>query len=257
MSDVRFDIDATIATLILDNPSKLNALTVDMLLKLEAHIGTIECDPSIRVVLLRAEGDRAFCVGADIREWSQLSPRAFARDWIKRGHRVFDRMAHLQVPVIGVLQGPTFGGGLELAAACDLRVMAPHATLGLPETGVGIVPGWSGTQRLARLIPEAVLKEMALTGRRLTAERALGLGLINAVSEDPAAEATKMAEEIRSKAPQAPEVTKLMITAAYGEDAAQAVEALGGAVMAGSAEKAEGVASFLEKRTANFETPAP
>ena len=133
----------------LDNPSKLNALTVEMLDALEAHCARIDANPDIRVVLLTSEGEKAFCVGANITEWASLDPRLFARDWVRRGHRVFDRLARLPVPVIGVLEGHAFGGGLELAAACDLRVITPHATIALPETGIGIVPGWSGTQRLA------------------------------------------------------------------------------------------------------------
>jgi enoyl-CoA hydratase/carnithine racemase len=95
---------------------------------------------------------------------------------VRDGHRVFDRLARLGKPTVAALSGHAFGGGLELAAACDVRVMAPRATLALPEAGVGIVPGWSGTQRLLRLLPEPVVKEMALFGRRIGAERALALG---------------------------------------------------------------------------------
>jgi enoyl-CoA hydratase len=113
---------------------------------------------------------------------------------VRLGHRVFDRLARLSRPTIAVMQGHAFGGGLELATACDIRVMAPGATLGLPEAQVGIVPGWSGTQRLARLLPEPVLKEMALFGRRLSAERALALGYVAEVSEDPRAAAMEIAK---------------------------------------------------------------
>lgn len=252
MSAVRLDRDGPVAEIRLDNPGKLNALTIAMIEALEAHCAALDADPSVRAVLVTAAGDRAFCVGADIREWSALGPRAFARDWIRRGHRAFDRLARLPVPTIAVLHGPAFGGGLELAAACDLRVMAPGATLALPETGVGIVPGWSGTQRLARQLPEAVVKEMALTGRRLTAGRALALGFVNAVADDPLAEARAMAAEIARTAPEAAEVAKWMLAAALGEDAPASVEALGGAVMAASPAKAEGVAAFLEKRAPDF-----
>jgi enoyl-CoA hydratase len=104
---------------------------------------------------------------------------------VRLGHRVFDRLARLSRPTIAVMQGHAFGGGLELATACDIRVMAPGATLGLPEAQVGIVPGWSGTQRLARLLPEPVLKEMALFGRRLSRSGPMALGFVAEVSEDP------------------------------------------------------------------------
>ena len=104
---------------------------------------------------------------------------------VREGHRIFDRLARLCQPTIAVITGPAFGGGLELAAACDIRIMVPEASLAMPEAGVGIVPGWSGTQRLRRLLPEPIIKEMALFGRRLSAERAYQLGFVAEVSKDP------------------------------------------------------------------------
>lgn len=252
MSTVHLDIRGHVAEIRLDNPSKLNALTVQMIDALESHCATVEADRGIRAVLLTSEGDRAFCVGADIREWSDLDARAFARDWVRRGHRVFDRLARLPVPLIGVLEGHAFGGGLELAATCDLRVATPGATFALPETGVGIVPGWSGTQRLAGQIPPAILKEMALTGARISAERACQIGFLNAVSDNPRAAADEMVARIAASGPQATETAKWLISAALGEDAAAGIEALAGAAMAPAAEKAEGVAAFFEKRKPQF-----
>lgn len=254
MSEVHLHIDGTIAEIRLDNPSKLNALTISMIDALDAHCATLDANPDIRAVLLTAEGDRAFCVGANITEWSQMDPRSFARDWVRRGHRVFDRIARLSMPTIGVLNGHAFGGGLELAATCDMCVMAPKATLALPESTIGIVPGWSGTQRLAGQIPAAVLKEMALTGARISAERAYQIGFANAVSDDPHAAAKEIASRITSKAPQANETAKWLIAAALGEDAQASIEAIAGAAMAGTAEKAEGVAAFAEKRKPSFGT---
>lgn len=252
MSAVHLEIRGAVAEIRLDNPAKLNALTVPMLAALQAHCDRVEAEGGVRAVLLTGEGGRAFCAGADIRAWATLDARAFARDWVRMGHRVFDRLARLPVPVIGVLSGDAFGGGLELAACCDLRVAAPTARFALPETGVGIVPGWSGTQRLARQMPPAVLKEMALTGARLSAERAWQVGFLNAVAEDPRAAATEIATRIAAAAPQATETAKWMIAAALGEDAAASVEALAGAAMAPSPERSEGVAAFLEKRKPDF-----
>lgn len=254
MSVVHLHIDGPIAEVRLDNPAKLNALTVSMLDELEAHCATIEASLDVRTVLLTAEGERAFCVGANITEWASLDPRIFARDWVRRGHRVFDAIARLPVPVIGVLNGHAFGGGLELAAACDLRVMRTGATIALPETGIGIVPGWSGTQRLASQIPAAVLKEMALTGARITSDRAYQIGFLNGVSEDPRAAADEIANRIVSAAPQATETAKWMTAAALGEDTAASIEAIAGAALAGTADKAEGVAAFAEKRKPEFGT---
>ncbi|WP_147125328.1 enoyl-CoA hydratase/isomerase family protein [Shimia ponticola] len=252
MSSVDLIRHGPVAELRLNNPAKLNALTVGMLDALEAHLTALEATSGIRVILLTSEGERAFCVGADINEWADLPPMEFARIWVRRGHRIFDRLAALPIPTIAVLQGHAFGGGLELAAACDLRVASPKATLALPETGVGIVPGWSGSQRMIKLLPPAIVKEMALTGRRLTAERAASLGFVNAVAEDARGEADTMAAEIVSKSPEATEIAKYMLSAAMGEDSASVIEALGSAVMAASPDKAEGVASFREKRPARF-----
>ena len=238
MTNVHLEIRGQIAEIRLDNPAKLNALTISMINALDAHAATIEDDKNIRAVLLTATGDRAFCVGADIREWSPLDARAFSRDWIRKGHRVFDRLARLAVPMIGVLNGPTFGGGLELAATCDLRIASPKASFSLPETGIGVVPGWSGTQRLARQVPPAILKEMALTGTLLSAERAFQIGFLNDVADDPMSAAEDMAACIAGAAPQATETTKWLIGAALGEDSAANIEALAGAAIAPTAELA-------------------
>lgn len=223
-----------------------------MLEALETHCGTIERNTKLRAVVLSAEGDRAFCVGADINAWADLSPRDFARHWVRDGHRAIDRLAQLSLPTIAAISGHAFGGGLELATACDLRVIATNATLALPETGVGIVPGWSGSQRLAKHIPPAVLKEMALLGRRLSADRVLQLGYANAVSDDARSTAFELAEEVTGKSPRATEIAKYMVQAALGENTAALIETLGSGFIASTEDKAEGIAAFRAKRKPNF-----
>lgn len=252
MSTVHLNINGPIAELVLDNPNKLNALSLPMLEALESHCAEIENNDAVRAVILRGEGDRAFCVGADISAWADLNAFDFARHWVRNGHRVFDRLAQLARPTIAVISGPAFGGGLELAATCDLRVMAPKATLALPETGIGIIPGWSGTQRLARQLPGAVLKEMAFVGKRLSAQRAFELGFVNEIAEHARAAAQAMAEQIAVKSSHATEVAKYMIHAGLGEGADAAIEAIGGGLIAGTDDKAEGVTSFHEKRQPDF-----
>ena len=252
MSAVYLDREGPLAILRLDNPSKLNSLTPAMLSSLDAHCAALDRDDALRCVLLTAEGNRAFCTGADINAWGDLPPADFARRWVRDGHRIFDRLARLSKPTIAVLTGHAFGGGLELATVCDIRVMSPAATLALPETGIGIVPGWSGTQRLMRLLPEPVVKEMALFGRRLSAERALALGFVAEVAEDPLAAARAIAERLLGFSPRATEVAKYMIHAAAGEDAPAMVEALASGMIAASADKQEGVAAFRAKRKPNF-----
>ncbi len=252
MSALHLSIEGAVAELRLDNPAKMNAFTVPMIEALEAHCAALERDPSVLAVILTAEGDRAFCTGADIVAWSELGPFDFARHWVREGHRVFDRLARLSKPTVAAISGHAFGGGLELAAACDIRVMAPRATLALPEAGVGIIPGWSGTQRLARLLPEPVVREMALFGRRISAERALALGFVAEVAEDARASAREIAQKAATLSPRAVEVAKYMLQAGAGEDRAAMIEALGSGMIAATADRTEGVTAFRAKRKPEF-----
>lgn len=252
MSKLGFHIEGLTAVLTLDNVSKLNALTVDMLDALEARLQEVERDASIRALVLTGTGEKAFCCGADIGAWGGLSPAEFARHWVRDGHRIFDRLARIGKPTIAAINGHAFGGGLELASCCDLRLMNPRATLALPEARVGIVPGWSGTQRLTRLIPEAAVKEMALFGRRIGADRAVALGYATEVTDDVLARALEITVELSDLSPRATEISKNMIHAAVGEDTHAVVEALGSAAIAASADREEGVAAFMEKRNPTF-----
>ena len=252
VSAVHLDIRGPVAEIRLDNPAKLNAFTRPMLAQLDAHLDAVDRAPGVTCVLVTATAARAFCSGADILDWGDLSPAEFARHWVRDGHRVFDRLARLSRPTIAVMGAHAFGGGLEFAAACDIRVMAPAATIALPEAGIGIVPGWSGTQRLGRLLPEAALKEMALFGRRIGADRCHALGFAAEVAEDPHAAAEAMAARVATLSPRSVEITKAMIHAARGEDRGAMIEALGSAASAASADRDEGVASFREKRKPAF-----
>ena len=252
MSAVNLELRGAIAELRLDNPAKLNALTNAMLGQLSEHLDAIERNTEIRCVLVTAVRSKAFCSGADISEWGNLLPAEFARHWVRHGHRVFDRLARLSKPTIAVLTGHAFGGGLELAAACDIRVALPSITFGLPEAGVGIVPGWSGTQRLARLLPEPILKEMALLGRRIGAERTLQLGFVAEVSDDPRSAAEAIAARAAALSPRAVEIAKAMIHAGQSEDAGAMIETLGSAAISATADREEGVGAFREKRKPSF-----
>lgn len=252
MSAVHLQIADGIAEIRLDNPAKLNAFTVEMLEQLSSHLDRLDCLQDVRCVIVTAEGERAFCAGADINAWGDLTPAEFARHWVRDGHRIFDRLARLSKPVIAAMAGHAFGGGLELAAACDIRVMAPSAKIALPEAHVGIVPGWSGTQRLARLLPEPILKEMALFGRRISAERAQAFGFVAEVSPTPEETAREIARSVLGLSPRAVEVSKFMIHAGRGEDRGAMIEALGSAAIAASADRDEGVAAFRAKRKPAF-----
>ena len=252
MSGVRLHIAEGLAELRLDNPAKLNCFTVDMLAQMAGHLDLLERLTEVHVVIVTGEGDRAFCSGADINAWGDLSPAEFARTWVRGGHRLFDQLARLGKPTIAALNGHAFGGGLELAAACDIRVMVPGATLALPEAGVGIIPGWSGTQRLARLMPEAMVKEMALFGRRIGADRALACGFVAELAVDARLAAHAIATGVAGLSPRAVEIAKAMLHAGAGEDQAAMIEALGSAAIAATADKAEGIAAFRAKRKPEF-----
>jgi enoyl-CoA hydratase/carnithine racemase len=249
---VDFERKGNTALWLLDNTRKNNALDPGMFDALDRLAAEAERDRTIRAVILTGKGERAFCAGADIAAWGVLDPVDFARGWIASGHRLFERIAALPVPVLGALRGFVFGGGLELAAACDIRVASADAQFGLPEATIGVTPGWSGAQRVARLMPLPLLREMALTGARLSAERLWSVGFLNEIAAAPLERCLEIGERIAEFAPRAVTATKLVINTAAGESREQAIDQLAGALVAGTADKAEGVRSFLEKRKPRF-----
>jgi enoyl-CoA hydratase/carnithine racemase len=145
---IYLNIERGIARLELRRPEKLNALDAEMVDEIALRCREIERSDA-RVVILSGEG-KAFCAGGDIAAWSGETPEAFGRHWVRDGHMAFDALARLSVPVIAVLDGHALGGGLELAACADLRIAEAQVKIGQPETGLGIIPGWSGTQRAVR-----------------------------------------------------------------------------------------------------------
>jgi enoyl-CoA hydratase len=236
----------------LDNPRKNNALDAAMLTSLGAAADAVERDRETKAVIIAGRGTKAFCAGADIADWGALDSVDFVRNWIGAGHLLFDRLARLPVPVIGALHGWVFGGGLEIAALCDVRVAAPDAVFALPEASLGVTPGWSGAQRLARLMPQALLREMCLTGGRLSAERLLSVGFLNELADDPLTRSLEIATRIAKLAPRAVEATKLVLGAAAGESREQALDRLAAGLVSATLDKAEGLQSFKEKRPPNF-----
>ncbi len=174
------------AIVTLDRPDRRNALDRATVAELGRIGGALTQDPTVRAAVLTGSGDRAFCAGADLKERESMTldeVRAMLDAY--RGELAW--LATAPFPVIAALNGAALGGGLELALTCDLRVAAPHATLGLPETSLAIIPGAGGTQRLPRLVGYARALELILLGRRLTAAEALDLGLVNRVAPDSAA----------------------------------------------------------------------
>src|SRR5213595_425422 len=156
-----------------------------MLDVLEQCARELDADTETRVVILTGGGDKAFCVGADINEWSALQPLDMWRQWVKRGHQVFDQWARLRQPVISAINGHAFGGGLELAIASDIRICVADAQFALPEASISTCPGWSGSQRLVQLIGASRAKYLALSGERLSSGQALAGALVHEVVAAP------------------------------------------------------------------------
>jgi enoyl-CoA hydratase len=246
---VALAVGDAVAILTLDRAAKLNALGPEMLAELERHIATIDRDNDVRVVILTGAGERAFCVGADVNAWSALEPLDMWRRWIREGHRVLRRLAHLRQPSIAAINGFAFGGGLELALAADIRIAAETASFAMPETKIGTLPGWAGTSRLPEAIGVARAKQMIFSGARIDAFTADRWGLVNeAVPGDGLmSRARELALEIAANAPVSVQLAK----AAIDGDAA-ALEALAGALAASTEDCREGIASFREKRAPRF-----
>ena len=254
MSDlVTFEQDGPVGIVTLRRPEKFNALDIPMLRALEAALDAAEDADGVRVVLLCGEG-KGFCAGGDVEAWSGMSAADFQVKWVRYGHRVFDRLARLRQATIAVLSGHALGGGLELAAACDFRVAETQVKLGFPETSIGVVPGWSGTQRAVRRFGVQAVRRMALGGEILLAPEALSLGVVDRVVETgkALAEAKTWAENIAERGPLATEAAKLMIAVAEGEESAAGVEALASGFIALTGDLKEGVGAFREKRKPAF-----
>ena len=253
IADIDLDFDGPVAHLRLNRPAKLNALDQQMVAKLAARCAEIEAAETVHVVILSGEG-KAFCAGGDIEAWASEAPEAFGRRWLRDGHMAFDMLARLRQPVIAVLDGHALGGGLELAACADFRVAEEHIKIGQPETGLGIIPGWSGTQRAVRRFGAQIVRRMTLGGEIFTADQGLTLGLVDeVVPKGQGMDAAKaIASRILTKGPRATELAKMMINAAEGEEQERVIEALAGTIAAGSPELEEGLAAFREKRTPDF-----
>jgi enoyl-CoA hydratase len=247
---VKFEINGTIARILLDRPEKLHALDPGMLSALEEAIHQAEHSHEVRVIILESTGQKAFCVGADILAWTALSPLEMWSQWVRRGHRIFERLERARQPVICAIQGFAFGGGLELALGCDLRIAADSARFAMPEVKLGTVPGWGGTGRLPNLIGSSRAKQMIFTGEQINAEMAERWGLVNEVVSAATLRdrVTSLAEKICDNAPVAVQTAKQLIA----NPSAAILESLASAANAFTDDAKEGLAAFREKRPPQF-----
>ena len=250
MPFVKFEPKGDIAYLVIDRPEALNALNAQVLADLDAALDNIDLE-LIRCVILRGAGEKSFVAGADIAQMKDLD-QAGGEAFGKQGNDVFLKLESFPIPVIAAVGGYALGGGCELAMACDFRICSDTAVFGQPEVGLGITPGFGGTQRLARIVGPGMAKQMIYTARNIKADEALRIGLVNAVY--PAAElytaAEKLASTIAANAPIAVRACKKAINEGTALPIEQAVvceeKAFGSCFETG--DQQEGMGAFLEKR---------
>lgn len=250
------DPEQGIRVLTVDRPEKLNALNSAVLTDLAREITAAESAESLRCLIITGAGEKSFIAGADIGELATLTP-VEGREHSRRGQALLDRIERLPVPTIAAINGYAYGGGLELAMACTLRVASENARMGLPETSLGILPGYGGTQRLARHVGRARALELVLTSDKgLTAAEAERIGLVNRVVEPGKAlsAALDMARKIGANGPIANRYALEAIRRGLDMPLAegQAFEATLFGLCAATEDMKEGMRAFLEKRPPKF-----
>jgi len=250
--NILFERDGAVATITINRPKVLNALSQATIAEIRAALRDVETDAELRAAIITGAGERAFVAGADINELRALTSAEAARQLAEHGHQIGLYIAQMRKIVIAAINGFALGGGCELAMSCDIRLAADTARFGQPEINLGVIPGWGGTQRLTRLVGPGMAKLLNLTGEMIGADEALRIGLVERVY--PAGEllpaARALASQIAGQAPLAVAAIKQAIN--RGQDMALAdacmyEAALFGAV-AQTEDAKEGTGAFLEKR---------
>ena len=250
-----FEKRGNVALVTINRPEKLNALNDATITELEKVFTEIKTDDEIYVAIITGAGEKAFVAGADIKELNQMNVINGEAMSVK-GQRVFDQIENLGKPVIAAVNGYALGGGCELAMACHIRVASAKAKFGQPEVNLGIIPGYGGTQRLARLINPGRALEYILTGDMIDAEEALRIGLVNRVyePEELMDQAFELANKIASKGQIAVRMAlkTVLATKETSQSEGQKLEAALFGVCIGSEDFKEGTSAFLEKRKPEF-----
>jgi enoyl-CoA hydratase len=245
--------DGGVAVVTIDRQEAMNALDRPTLEELCERLRELADDDATRVVVLTGAGDRAFVAGADIKYMSALDVDE-AKKWGALGHEAGRLLETMSKPTIAAINGFALGGGCELALACDIRYASPRAKLGQPEVNFGIIPGWGGTQRLARAVGIGIAKELIFTGRVVDADEALRIGLVNAVHDPVLDKALETAQLLAAKSPIALRMMKELANRALGGDhpANLAAEGESFGELFSSDDAKEGLAAFVEKREPKF-----
>jgi enoyl-CoA hydratase/carnithine racemase len=249
------EIEKGIGLITLNRPEAANAMSIQLLTDLNECLDEVAKNREIRVVLITGSGDKAFCAGADLKERKNMNEQQ-VRETVRLIGSTVNRVEALPQPVIAVLNGVAFGGGLELALACDLRIASSEAKMGLTEVSLGIIPGAGGTQRLPRLIGLGKAKELIYTARRITASEALEINLINEVveKEDLLKRATELAREIAKNAPLSLIQAKIAINKGIEVDLTTGlkIEELAYNELLYTEDRMEGLVAFQEKRQPQY-----
>lgn len=255
MKYIKFQKEEHIAYITIDRPESLNCFNYETLVELGNTVENLHTDPDVRVVIFTGAGDKAFSAGADLKERKSLTEEEVRRN-VKKIRDVFSAVAELPQPTIAAVNGFAFGGGFELMLACDFKVAAEGALMGLTEVSWGIIPGAGGTQRLSRLIGEMKAKELIFTARKITAEKALELGILTSVElqENVMAACKELAREILQNAPIAVRQAKYAIQHGSSTDlqTGLAIESKAYEVTIPTKDRVEALNAFSEKRKPVF-----
>jgi enoyl-CoA hydratase len=239
----------------MNRPEALNAFNTEQLEALLARVREVNDDESIRVAILTGEGKRSFAAGADIKEMSTKTAHE-ARAFAALGHAVTRDIETARIPWIAAVNGYALGGGCEMALACDIRIASENAQLGQPEVGLGIPPGWGGTQRLSHIVGKGLASELIFTGRRVAADEALRIGLVNAVYplDELLDKVLELAEQIAVNAPVAVSLSKRAIRMSDDVDLHSGLdfEVHAFALTFATDDRTEGMSAFIEKRKPEF-----
>jgi len=251
---LNYEVSDNVAVITVNRPDALNALNSDVLFELSVAFELTEADLEVKALIITGAG-RAFIAGADIANLQKLSDPFSGREASLGGQDVMNSLAALPFPTIAAINGFALGGGLELALAADIRVASNEARMGLPEVSLGLIPGYGGTQRLARLIGMGRALDLIYTGRHVKAEEAMQLGIVNRVSDDALATAKEVAAQILKNAPVALGLAKEAVVRGLDVTLNQGLEIEADlfGIVSTTEDMTEGTTAFLEKRAADFQ----
>ncbi len=255
MDNVRTENKDGVLIITIDRPKVLNALNAQTVAEIGEAFEAARDDDAVKCIILTGAGEKAFVAGADINELAQMNPIS-GKLVAEKGQRVFRNIERFPKPVIAAVNGFALGGGCELALACHIRIASEKAQLGLPEVSLGIIPGYGGTQRMARLLGKGKALELILTGDRIKADEAERIGLVNKVvpAEELMNAAETMARTIATRGPLAVRaaIEAVMSGSEMPLDEGQTLEATLFGLLASTEDMKEGMGAFLERRTADF-----